>query len=134
MQKVCARWVPRSLTDYHKTVRKEVCSDLLSHYKADGESFLSRIVNGDGTWIQNFEPETKRQSIKWHHPTSPRRNFKVTPSAGKVMATFLGCRRGDFGNVNKIDVTQQIVVKERLYCCPHNRFRLFKRSSSGLTN
>jgi transposase len=28
--KACARWVPRSLTDDQKTVRKEVCSDLLS--------------------------------------------------------------------------------------------------------
>jgi hypothetical protein len=57
--KVCARWVPRSLTDDQKTVRKEVCSDLLSHYKADGESFLSRIITGDETWIHHFEPETK---------------------------------------------------------------------------
>jgi len=31
--KVCDRWVPRSLTDYHKTVRKEVCSDSLAHYE-----------------------------------------------------------------------------------------------------
>jgi hypothetical protein len=37
--KVCARWVPRSLTDDHKTVRKEVCSDLLSRYEDGGESF-----------------------------------------------------------------------------------------------
>jgi histone-lysine N-methyltransferase SETMAR len=87
--KVCARWVPRSLTDDHKTVRKEVCSDLLSRYKADGESFFSWIVTGGETWIHNFEPETKRQSMEWNHPTShPRKNnFKVTASAGKVMVT-----------------------------------------------
>jgi hypothetical protein len=65
-----------------------VCSDLLSHYEAVGESFLSLIITGDETWIHHFEPETKRQSMEWHHPTFPRRKkFKVTPSAGKVMAT-----------------------------------------------
>jgi hypothetical protein len=69
-------------------VRKEVCSDLLSRYEDDGESFLARIVTGDEAWINHFEPETKRQSMEWHHPTSPWRNkFKVTPSAGKVTAT-----------------------------------------------
>lgn len=34
--KVCLCRVPRSPTDYRKTVRKEVCSDLLSRYEADG--------------------------------------------------------------------------------------------------
>jgi hypothetical protein len=65
-----------------------VCSDLLSCNQADGESFLSRIVSGDETWIHHFELETKRQAMEWHHPTFPRgKKFKVTPSAGKVMTT-----------------------------------------------
>jgi hypothetical protein len=58
--KVCACWVPRSLTDYNKTVRKEVCSDLLSRYQADGESSLSHIVSRDETLIHYFEPQAKR--------------------------------------------------------------------------
>jgi hypothetical protein len=61
---VCPRSVPRSLTNDHKTVRKEVCSDLLSRYEADGESLLSRIVTVDETWIHHFEQETKRQSME----------------------------------------------------------------------
>ena len=47
--KMCARWVPRSLTDYHETVPKVVCSDLLPCYEAGGESFLSRIVTENET-------------------------------------------------------------------------------------
>jgi hypothetical protein len=87
--KVCARWVPRSLTDDQKTVRKEVFSDLLSHYEADGESFLSRIVTGDEIWIHHLEPETKRQSVEWRHPTSPlRKKFKVTLQQGKSLPLF----------------------------------------------
>jgi hypothetical protein len=61
--KVCARWVPRSPTNDHITVRKELCSDLLSRYEADGGIFLSQIVTGDETWIHHFEPETKRRSM-----------------------------------------------------------------------
>jgi len=49
---------------------------------------LSRIVTGDETWAHHYEPETKRQSMEWHHPQSPRKEkFKTTPSAGKVMIT-----------------------------------------------
>jgi hypothetical protein len=50
---------------------------------------------GDETWIHHYEPETKRQSMEWHHPTSPwRKKFKVTPSAGKVMATIFSDAEG----------------------------------------
>jgi hypothetical protein len=58
--KGCACCVSGSLTDYQKTGRKEVCSDLLS-YKAGGDCFLSQIVHGDETLIHHFEPQTKRQ-------------------------------------------------------------------------
>jgi len=33
MFKVCAPRVPQCLTDYHKTLQKAVCSDLLSRFK-----------------------------------------------------------------------------------------------------
>jgi len=36
---VHARWVLRGLK-FHKTLQNKVCLDLLSHYKADCESFL----------------------------------------------------------------------------------------------
>ena len=86
--KVCARWVPRSLTDDHKEQRKITCTELLARYEADGDDFLSCIVTGDETWVHHYEPETKRQSMEWHRTTSPRKKkFKTTPSAGKVMAT-----------------------------------------------
>ena len=35
-----------------------------------------------------FEPESKRRSVEWRHPNSPRtKKFKVQKSAGKIMAT-----------------------------------------------
>jgi len=60
-------------------VREEAFSDLLSHYEVKGESFLSQTVTGD-------EPQTQRQSMEGHHPTSPQKMmFKAIPSVGKVM-------------------------------------------------
>jgi hypothetical protein len=53
-----------------------------------GQPFCPRIVTGDETWANHYEPETKRQSLEWHHPQSPRKKkFKTTPSAGRVMIT-----------------------------------------------
>jgi hypothetical protein len=70
---VCARWVPRSLTEEHKEQREIICSEFLARYEAEGDDFLTTIVMGDETWIHHFEPETKRQSMEWHHTTSPRK-------------------------------------------------------------
>jgi hypothetical protein len=44
--KVCAHCVPQSLTNYQKAVCKHTCSDLLSCYKADGESFFHKLSLG----------------------------------------------------------------------------------------
>ena len=81
-------WVPRSLTTKHRRQRKAICSELLEHFDAEAEAFLSRIVTGDETWAHHYEPESKRQSMEWRHPQSPKKKkFKTTASAGKVMIT-----------------------------------------------
>ena len=41
--KVCARWVPRQLLDFHKQACFEACSELIECHKRD-KTFLSRIV------------------------------------------------------------------------------------------
>jgi len=70
--KVCARWVPQSLTTEQRRQRKSNCSELLEHLMLRGRPFLSRIITGDETWAHHYEPEMKRQSVEWHHPQSPR--------------------------------------------------------------
>jgi histone-lysine N-methyltransferase SETMAR len=71
--KVCARWVPRSLTEEHEEQRQIICSELLDRYEAEDDDLLSTIITGDETWIHHFEPETKR-----HHTTSPwKEKFKA---------------------------------------------------------
>ena len=74
--KVCTRWVPRQLTEAHKQSRLEACSELLKYCHSD-KTFLQRIVTGCETWVYHFEPESKRASMEWRHPTSSRsKKFK----------------------------------------------------------
>ena len=63
-RKVCARWVPRMLTQEHKEHRMQVCQDLLNQYEAECDSFLDRIITGDETWCHHYEPEAKLQSME----------------------------------------------------------------------
>jgi histone-lysine N-methyltransferase SETMAR len=75
--KVCARWVPRMLTQEHKENRMQVCQDLLNQYEADGDSFLDRIITGDETWCHHYKPELKTQSMEWRHVNFPsKKKFK----------------------------------------------------------
>lgn len=87
-RKVAARWVPRSLTADNKAARMMTCLDHLETYHRDGAAFLESIVTGDETWVHHFTPESKQASMSWKHPWSPPlKKFKVTQSAGKIMAT-----------------------------------------------
>jgi hypothetical protein len=68
----------------------------LERYHRDGDKFLDYIVTGDETWVSHFTPESKRQSLEWHHPRSPSkpRKFKQTLSTRKIMATVFWDRKG----------------------------------------
>ena len=57
--KVCARWVPRQLTDDHKENHFNICAELFEQYDHEGDGYLRRIITGDETWIHQFEPESK---------------------------------------------------------------------------
>jgi len=93
--KVCARWVPRMLTDDNKQKRVDASREFLDQYEAEGEEFLDSIVTGDETWCHYFIPETKEKSRQWRHSTLPTvKKFKQTPSAGKIMATVFWDRHG----------------------------------------
>ena len=92
--KVCYRWMPRQLTQQHKSQRMGLSLQHLQHYQDEGDNMLSLIVFGDVSWVHHYAPETKRASMQWKHPASPAHNkFKVTPSAGKVMLrVFWDCQ------------------------------------------
>ena len=57
--------------------------------------FLDSIMTRDKMWVHYFTSETKRSSMQWRHPGSPKpKKVKTTFSAGKVMATIFWDSKG----------------------------------------
>jgi histone-lysine N-methyltransferase SETMAR len=89
LSKVTARWVPRNLSALDKRRRVECASAALALMNDDQENFFARIVTGDETWLRNWDPETKQESMQWKHTDSPApKKFRTQPSAQKLMATI----------------------------------------------
>ncbi|GFN74129.1 histone-lysine N-methyltransferase SETMAR-like protein [Plakobranchus ocellatus] len=67
-----------------KVQRKDMCTQLLERYNAEGEAFLQRILTGDESWFYHYDPECKAQSMEYRHKTSPSpRKSKFVTSATK---------------------------------------------------
>lgn len=89
MSKVSARWVPKMLTPFDKQRRVECCQSFLDLVKDKEEETILRIVTCDETWIRQWDPESKQESMQWKFKgEKPPRKFKVRLSAGKLMATI----------------------------------------------
>ena len=85
MRKICAKMVQRLLTDEQKERRVEVCQDILTRLETD-PNFLGRTITGDESWIFEYNPFTKRQSLEWKSPTSPRpKKARMSKSKVRVM-------------------------------------------------
>jgi len=54
--KICARWVPRLLTEDHKVQQKAITSKMLRRYQDEGDDFLLGIVTGNESWFHHFDP------------------------------------------------------------------------------
>jgi histone-lysine N-methyltransferase SETMAR len=61
--KLCARWVPKMLTDDHKSKHMGAALNFLVWYHNEGDKFLNHIVTGDETCISHVTPENKQQSM-----------------------------------------------------------------------
>ncbi|BFY99478.1 hypothetical protein BsWGS_02518 [Bradybaena similaris] len=56
------------LTAEHKQ-RVELSQQCLCRYEKDGDEFLKKVVTCDETWVCQYEPESKRQSMEWKRST-----------------------------------------------------------------
>jgi len=63
MRKVCAKMVPKLLSDEQKECHKELCLDLLQHIENE-PGLLNSIITCDETWVFTYDLETKRQSMQ----------------------------------------------------------------------
>jgi len=60
MRKVCAKMVPKELTEEPKQTRVTICQDLLERQ----DDILGHIITGEETWVYQYDPEMKRQSAQ----------------------------------------------------------------------
>ena len=70
-RKVCAKMVPRLLTEEQKVQRLNACRDILQQQEADNK-LLENVITGDESWVFQYDPETKRQSRLWKSASSHR--------------------------------------------------------------
>jgi len=92
MKKTCCRLVPHHLTDVQKQARLEASQDFVETADATPH-FLNCIVTADESWCLRYDPETKRQSMEWRSPASPRRK-KVRAEKSRIktmLITFFDC-------------------------------------------
>jgi histone-lysine N-methyltransferase SETMAR len=95
MNRICARWVPRMLSEENMTNRTEASRQFLRKFSQSGIDFLDRIITTDETWFHYYDPETKQQSSQWKNVDSPRpKKAKVTKSLGKNMFVLFMDRKG----------------------------------------
>ena len=95
MNKVCARWIPRILTEENKTNRVSASWSFLDRYRMEGDGFLDRIITTDETMINLFDPETKCESSVWKRKSSPPPlKARVSKSVKRTMFIFFMDRRG----------------------------------------
>jgi len=72
MRKVCAKMVPKELTEEQKQRRVAICQDLFKRQ----DDILGRVITGDETWVYQYDPEMKRQSARWKTKKIPSIQIK----------------------------------------------------------
>jgi len=82
MRKVCAKMVPKKLTEEPKQRRVTICQDLLEKQ----DYILGRVITVDEAWIHQYDPETKRQRAQRKTNNSPRpEKFRQSKSRVKTI-------------------------------------------------
>ncbi|UYV74922.1 hypothetical protein LAZ67_12001810 [Cordylochernes scorpioides] len=88
MRRVCAKLVPKVLTQDQKELRVFRCQELLNLIQNEPD-FLNSVVTGDESWMFEYDPEPKRQSCAWHTKSSPRPK-KARMSKSRIKTMIIG--------------------------------------------
>ena len=86
MRKVCAKMVPKELTEEQKQRRVTLCQDLLERQ----DYILGCVITGDETWVYQYDHETKQQRAQWKIANSPRPKI-FCRSKSRVKTMLLTC-------------------------------------------
>jgi len=82
MHLVAAKFVPRILTADQKHQHVNFCTEL-RQLTSDDETFLSRVITGDESWVYGYDPEPKQQSSQWKSSTSPKSPTSRSPKKAR---------------------------------------------------
>jgi hypothetical protein len=80
--------------DKHRKKNMAVITQLLQWHAAEGYDFLLNIMTDYESWFHDFDPETKQQSIKWHHIAAPKNQARTMPLTSKVIRTVFWDAKG----------------------------------------
>lgn len=61
---VCAKFIPKLLSEQQKNLRLEIAQNNLEIIKSD-ENLLKKVIIGDESWFYSYNPKTKQQSSQW---------------------------------------------------------------------
>ena len=67
------------LSEDQKARRIQDCQDILERLET-GEHLLENVITGDESWMFEYNRETKRQSLQWKSPGSPKQKKQDGPS------------------------------------------------------
>ena len=85
MRNIYAKMLSRLLNEAQRERRVQVCQDVLEQLETE-PNLLKRVVTRDKSWIFEYDPLTKRQSLEWKSALSPRpKKARVFKSKTKVM-------------------------------------------------
>ena len=84
MRKLCAKIVPKVLSEEQKQRRVFCASDWLSQ-----EDLLDRVITGDESWVYEYDPETKRSSEEWKQQGEPKKARKSRSKIKAMLIVFL---------------------------------------------
>jgi len=118
--KICAKPVPKNLTNEQKENHRNVCLDLLEYIENDKIVF-KHVITGDESWIFEYNPENKQQSSVWHTSNSLcLKKARMTKLKMKSMLMFFFNSQGV---VHKEFVLQAQTVNKQYYCEVLERLR-----------
>ncbi|GBP37908.1 Histone-lysine N-methyltransferase SETMAR [Eumeta japonica] len=78
MRKISALWVPKMLTPFDKQRRLQTSKDFLELVRDNIDEICDRIVTVDETWVRQYDPESKQESMQWTKKGErPPKKFKA---------------------------------------------------------
>jgi hypothetical protein len=108
-RKLCAPFVPQSLTPEQREDQVTSCQDII----AKTDAFFNKIITGDETWRFASDPETKRRSSEWVGEISPRpKKLKFQMSCIKTVLIIFFVSQGV---VHKEFVPERKTVNAEFY-------------------